>query len=144
MNAPLKNSHARALEWERNNFDRSMHLNDMLDLCSDMCEKRELYKTFTDDEKNGMMVERQRRLNDREAPIGSLVRPARMDDSMDVFDGSHKWTYSAQYKGLATVIGSPEHGSLKRFVFLHEPCKLPNKQSIVFGVVLCDDLEVVK
>ena len=71
----VKDSGQKALEWEAEHRERAMELNDLLDACKDLPEKRALYQTFTFAEQNGLIPEYMRRKNNRTAPVGSLVRP---------------------------------------------------------------------
>ncbi len=124
----VKDSGQKALEWEAEHRERAMELNDLLDACPTLEQERELFKTFTFAELNGLMPERRRRQHNRMAPIGSLVRP-RQDlptaadkvPRMRLFVRTENSTMSCVYEGLATVLGQPEYGSAYRWVLLHTP-----------------------
>ena len=140
---PFKDSHQRGLEWEAANFDRAMELNDMLDACADIFEKRKLFQTFTKVEQNGLIPEYSRRRVDQEAPVGSLVKP-RYERGYTIWDRSSTRTFTASYSNLATVLCQPEHGSLRRLVLLHVPWNDQEGNRMWLAEVSCSDLEVVE
>jgi hypothetical protein len=134
----------KARHWDRDNFARSCELNDMLDACPDHRTKRALYATFTEEEKNGLIIELCRRKNDREFPIGCMVRSAHEKHGMSVMTGrgTNSVTH-VSHSGLATLLGSPERGSHRRYVMLHPAWVNKEGQRIMFGEASIVDMRVV-
>jgi hypothetical protein len=127
--------------WEAANPLRAMQLNDMLDACPTLAEKRELFRTLTKEEQDGLMPEYTRRCADREAPVGSLVRVKYAGAGINVRGRS--WSLWARYDGLATVIGQPSRGSYTRFLYLHSGVTDSGGHELWFGEANADDFEVI-
>ncbi len=139
----MKDSGQLADEWETANYDRAMHLNDMLDACADIHEKRALFQTFTKEEKNGLIPELVRRRNNEEAPTGSLVKASHPNRGISIWAGrgSPSVTCATHY-GTATVLGHV-YGSHIRLLLLQPPWVNREGQCIMFAEASIDDLEVV-
>lgn len=140
----LKDSHQIALEWEAVNMARSCELNDALDACSGIIAKRELYATFTKDERNGIMPEYTRRAVNRHAPIGSLVKPANTKFGISIKAQSHTTTTHACHLGLAIVIGQDCHGSHTRYLMLQPPWRNKEGEVLHFAEASSHELVEVK
>lgn len=134
-------SHARC--WETKHRARAMQLNDMLDACRNVRERRALYETFTNEERSGLLPEYIRRSTNREAPVGSLVKPkAGIGCSMWKVGGNQ--VFYANFTGLATVFGQREYGHYARFILLHPPWVDREGNCLWFAETSCHDLEVIQ
>ncbi len=70
----LETTRQKAEKWERENLARAHELNDQLDACKTLKEKRVLFATFNEEEKRGVMPEYMRRAENKRVPVGSLVK----------------------------------------------------------------------
>lgn len=141
----MKDSGQNAREWEEANPRRAIELNDMLDACTTIDEKRALYKTFTKEEQNGLIPEFCRRRENKEAPVGSLVKPAHEVRGISIVAGrGTKHSIHATHFGLATVIGQDGYGGMWRYLVLHPPWRDREGRCIMFAEAPSRDLEVVK
>lgn len=132
-------------EWVRENRDRIMELNDMLFATDSMDERRRLFKTFTLDERHGLMDEYIDRKTDLEAPVGSLVRPSSEKSGIHFEALTHDGTRTfASQHGLAIVIGAGSHGSRVRHVMLVPPWENQEGMRIYFATTNTSQLTVIK
>lgn len=139
----MKTNYEIALDWEAANFDRTMQLNDMLDACPNYKAKQELWASFTEEEKNGLIPEYLRRIVDKEAPVGSLVKPEHPQQGITLISHNGRSTIRVTYFGLALVIGSAGHGDRRRYVMVHPFLQNNEGQMIIFAEASCSEMEVV-
>lgn len=144
----MKDSGQLSREWDAANPQRAHELNDMLDACATLNEKRALYKTFTKEEQNGLITELLRRKNNKEAQPGSLVRGKRHDKinghTFHFSQRSANSVMSGVHLGTALVLGMPEYGSHVRYVLLQPPWVNKEGHRVMFAEAGITDLEVVE
>jgi hypothetical protein len=138
----LQEKEARLRQWHAANPNRARELNDALDACACLNEKRALYATFTRVEKDGMMPEYLRRGHNRQAPQGSVVRPRNLKHGFSIVSRDGPSTTYASHNGLATVLGIKD-GDPLRYLMLHEPWENREGQIIVFAEAQAYELEVI-
>jgi len=139
----VKDSGELALEWEAANMSRVLELNDMIDACSTLKEKRDLFQTLSKEEKDGLMPERMRRQRNREAPTGSLVSKRNLERGFEIVKRSPNGSTSAIHDGLAVVIGHGGHGSSTRYLMLLPPWQNKEGEVIRFAEAQSYDLKVI-
>lgn len=128
--------------WQSCNRDRIVELNDALDTCRALPDRRILYGTLSREEKLGIMDEYIRRRTNETAPVGSLVRPRRPPYGFSITVRRQGSVTYASHHDLATVVGA-EDGTYVRYVFLNPPWTNVEGHVIAFAEANAYDLEVV-
>lgn len=141
----IRNGREWALWWERSNFSHSHALNDELDTCGSLQEKRVLYQTFTKEEQNGLMPEYCRRATDRDCPVGSMVKGRYSDSYFVTYKTSDSsMTNIVSTESTAMVIGQGEHGSTVRQLMLYTPILDKEGRKIIWAEAHSSSLKVIK
>lgn len=140
----LKSSAELADEWNALNPGRDAELCDILDACQTLNEKRQLYATFTKDERNCLIDEYCVRKVERMVPIGSMVGPLRpCGYNIARRDASGTHEIYATTTSTATVIGHKARSAV-RYVMLHQTWRNKEGDMIWIAEVSAHDLEVLQ
>ncbi len=131
----------RLRRWHEENPGRTVELNDAIDACPTLVEKRAFYATLSRADKNGMMDEYCRRALNRQMTPGTLVRhrwEAGILVSVVKRDGTETW---ARYRGLACVIGQ-DIDTNTRYLYLSNVLIVDGEQH-GFAKAGCYDMDEV-